>query len=210
MVVETSREYRGAVRTARRPGLLAAVLLVAAVLAGALAGCSATTTTHGDAAADKRDTKYGSLPSFLPKQSFDTDSVLTGSVGRPALTTEGDTVRVGSGAAAALVTVTGPEVPGEGLPYQAGATTCTWTVTIKAGSTAVAVDPRDFSSSDHLGAVYAPQFVAGQPVPPASVAPHTTTSFELRAVMVVGEGLMRWAPDGAHPVASWDFEVEND
>jgi hypothetical protein len=197
-------------RTARRPGVLAALLMVAAVLAGALAGCTATPAGHSSSATGKNQSKYGSLPGFLPKQTFDTDSVLTGTTARPALTTEGDAVRVGSGASAALIAVTGPEVPGEGLPYQAGATTCTWTVTIAAGSRAVPIDLADFSSSDHLGAVYAPQFVAGEAAPPATVAPHTTTTFELRAVMVVGEGLMRWSPDGRHPVASWDFEVEND
>jgi hypothetical protein len=174
-----------------------------------LSGCSSAGQAHAAAAA-KADSKYGSLPTFLPKQSFDTDSVLTGTVARPALTTEGDAVRVGSGSAAALVTISGPEVPGEGLPYQTGATTCTWTVTIKAGSKAVPISTADFSSTDHLGAVYAPTFVPDEPVPPTSVAPHTTTTFELRAVMVVGEGLIRWAPDGAHPVAAWDFEVEND
>jgi hypothetical protein len=197
-------------RNAWRPGVAVALAtLVAVLFAGALAGCTSTAAAHG-AAADKHDSKYGSLPSFLPKQSFDADSVLAGSIARPALTTEGDAVRVGSGASAALITVTGPEVPGEGLPYQAGATTCTWTVTIKAGSAAVPIATKDFTSSDHLGAVYAPQFVADQPAPPANVAPHTTTTFELRAVMVVGEGLMRWSPDGTHPVAAWDFEVEND
>ena len=35
-------------------------------------------------------------------------------------------------------------------------------------------------------------------------------SFELRAVESVGEGLMRWAPDGRNIVARWDFVVEND
>lgn len=204
------REHRGAVHNARRPGVIAAILLAVSVLAGALSGCSTVADTHGSTASSKHESKYGSLPSFLPKQSYDTDSVLTGTIARPALTTEGDAVRVGSGASAALITVTGPEVPGEGLPYQAGATTCTWTITITAGSTAVPIDAKDFSSSDHLGAVYAPEFVADQPTPPAAVAPHTTTTFELRTVMVVGEGLMRWAPDGTHPVAAWDFEVEND
>ena len=86
----------------------------------------------------------------------------------------------------------------------------TWTITIRAGSKPVTIDPAGFSSSDHFGAIYAPQFVAGQPLSPGTVAPRTTVSFELRAIMVVGEGIMRWAPDGRHPVASWDFEVEND
>jgi hypothetical protein len=35
-------------------------------------------------------------------------------------------------------------------------------------------------------------------------------TFELRAVMPTGEGLMRWAPDAQQIVASWDFVVEND
>jgi hypothetical protein len=213
LVINTSLEHGGAAQNARRPsgvirGVIAA-LVFAAILTGALAGCSAGTTAHTSTAA-KTDSKYGTLPGYLPKPTFEPDGVLTGTIGHPALTTEGDAVRFGSGAAAALVTVTGPEVPGEGLPFQTGATTCTWTVTIRSGSEPVAIDPTDFSSSDHLGAIYAPQFVAGQPIPPKTVAPHSTVTFELRAVMVVGEGLMRWAPDGRHPVASWDFEVEND
>jgi hypothetical protein len=32
----------------------------------------------------------------------------------------------------------------------------------------------------------------------------------LRAVQVVGEGLMRWAPTGHNIVTKWDSEVEND
>jgi hypothetical protein len=197
------------VQNARRPGAFAQSLAVGAVLIVALAGCSAVNAEHSSTS-EKSDSKYGSLPGFLPKQTFTSDSVLTGTATRPALTTEGDAVRFGSGASAALITVTGPEVPGEGLPFQTGATTCTWTVTIRAGSEPVTIDPADFSSSDHFGAIYAPQFVAGQPLPPGTVAPHATVSFELRAIMVVGEGLMRWAPDGRNPVASWDFEVEND
>jgi hypothetical protein len=187
------------------------VTLVAAVLAaGALSGCSSVTAVRAASDASKRTSTYGSLPSFLPKQSYDTDRVLAGSVARPALTTEGDAVKVGSGSAAVTITVTGPEVPGEGLPYQATATTCTWTVSITAGSSPVSIHPGDFSSTDHLGAVYAPAFVTDQPVPPPTLAPHASVTFELRAVMVVGEGLMRWSPDGVHPVAAWDFEVEND
>ena len=50
----------------------------------------------------------------------------------------------------------------------------------------------------------------GQPKPPAALRPGQKVSFELRAVEAVGEGLMRWAPDGQHIVAKWDFVVEND
>jgi hypothetical protein len=46
--------------------------------------------------------------------------------------------------------------------------------------------------------------------PPTTVEPGTTVNVELRAVMVTGEGVLQWAPDQEHPVANWDFVVEND
>jgi hypothetical protein len=195
---------RGAMR---RPGSVAALVIAATVVVGLLVGCSATS---GTLAAHRATPSYGTLPDYLKSQSLTADRVLEGSAAHPALTTEGDQIRIGRGKSAALVTVTGPEVPGEGLPYQATATTCTWTITITSGSAPVPIDIADFSTIDHLGAVYRPAPVAGQPAPPATLAAHATTTFELRGVMLVGEGLMRWAPDGHHIVGEWDFEVEND
>jgi hypothetical protein len=186
------------------------VLAIATAAVFVLAGCTtAANATSSHKASEKSDT-YGSLPSFLPPQTLKADSVLTGTVARPALTTEGDAVRVVQGSTSAVATVTGPEVPGEGLPVQTKATTCTWTVTIIAGSAPVTIAASQFTSIDHLGALYRPTFVAGQPTPPSVLAPHATTTFELRAVMVTGEGLMRWAPNGHDIVAEWDFEVETD
>jgi hypothetical protein len=52
------------------------------------------------------------------------------------------------------VTVSGPVVPGEGLPDQPAATTCTWTVTMKDASADVPVSIADFHSVDHLGSVF--------------------------------------------------------
>jgi hypothetical protein len=178
------------------------------VSAGALAvallatGCAVATPAATE--------KYGGIADYLPKDTVRPDSELTGTAARPALTAEGDTVRVTSGGASALVTVTGPEVPGEGLPYQAYSTTCTWTVTVigERGSTALSI--ADFTSIDHFGTVYRPYVVDGQPAVPATVQPGHTVTFQVRAVMRVGEGLMRWAPAGGAVVASWDFEVEND
>jgi hypothetical protein len=83
-------------------------------------------------------------------------------------------------------------------------------VTIRAGSRPITIETADFWTMDHLGAIYRPTLVAGQPIPPAVLPPGAQVTFELRAVMVVGEGLMRWAPDGSHVVAQWDFVVEND
>lgn len=172
-----------------------------------LSGCASSQHRSVATAADE---KYGSLPSFLPKSAITPDSVLTGTVGNPALTSQGDQVLAKFAGGSALVSVTGPEVPGEGLPYQADSTTCTWTVTMDATSGTVPVKAADFNSIDHLGAVYRPSLVAGQPVPPTVLTKGQSVTFELRAIMTVGEGLMRWAPDGSHIVGSWDFEVEND
>ena len=45
---------------------------------------------------------------------------------------------------------------------------------------------------------------------PATLHTGQSLSFKVRAVMPTGEGLMRWAPDGNHIVAKWDYQVEND
>jgi hypothetical protein len=178
------------------------------LLAGTvLSGCSrspAAPTSAGPAEAT-----YGGLPSYLPSAAVRPDSVLVGTASRPALTTEGDGVQVRLADASVLASVDGPVVPGEGLPFQTPATTCTWTVTLSAASAAVPITIADFTTLDHLGVVYHPALVPGQAPPPATIAPHQKITFELRTVMPTGEGLLRWAP-GQQLVASWDFEVEND
>ena len=190
-----------------RVGRLAAfVMLILVVLA--LAGCGSA--PHHPAASKAKH--FGGYPSFLPRNTlnYHSDTVLTGTVQRPALTNQGDGVEVRTPAWSVLITVTGPQVPGEGLPYQAPTTTCTWVVTMSDATGPVAISPSDFSSIDDLNHVYWPTFVAGQPQPPGSLRPGMKLSFELRAVEATGEGLMRWAPDGTNIVAKWDFVVEND
>ncbi len=136
--------------------------------------------------------------------------MLTGTAQRPALTNQGDGVEVKTQRWSVLVTVSGPQVPGEGLPYQAPSTTCTWVVTMSGATGPVPISAADFTSIDVLGNVYLPKFVPGQPRPPAVLRPGKKVSFELRAAEATGEGLMRWAPDGVNIVAKWDFVVEND
>jgi hypothetical protein len=168
-----------------------------------LGGCAAASTEHGGSS-------YGGMPKYLPKDAIRSDSVLTGTEKSPALTTEGDSVIVKSATGSVTATVSGPVVPGEGLPYQADATTCTWTIELKDATAPIPITVSDFTTIDHLGAIYRPLPVPGQPAPPATIEPGQTVTFELRAVMAVGEGLMRWAPGGGVTLASWDFEVEND
>ena len=109
-----------------------------------------------------------------------------------------------------MAQVSGPAVPGEGLPEQTPATTCTFTVTLSHASTRLPLSAGQFNTLDHLGAIYHLSAVPDEPAPPASISPGQTLTFQLRTVMPVGEGLMRFAPDGTHILASWDFVVEND
>ncbi|MDP9028348.1 MAG: hypothetical protein M3N46_12520, partial [Actinomycetota bacterium] len=163
------------------------------------------------AAASDGAAAYGTLPSYLPKSSITPDSVLSGSAERPALTVEGDAVDVRLAHGATVrATVTGPVVPGEGLPYRAEATTATFQVTLEAASTSIPLGLEQFHAVDHFGAISQLTPIPGQPGPPATIEPGQTVSFEVRAVIVTGEGILQWAPDQRHPVATWDFVVEND
>jgi hypothetical protein len=88
--------------------------------------------------------------------------------------------------------------------------TCTWTISFSHVTGRVPLNITDFDSIDHLGTVFQPYVVPGQPKLPFALLPGHDLSFQVRAVMPVGEGLMRWAPDGRHIVAKWDYQVEND
>jgi hypothetical protein len=177
-----------------------AVLLA---LAAALAGCggapSASTTSSG-------------YPSFLPKRTLhaDVDATLVGTVAKPALTVEGLAVEVKTARWHVLITVSGPVVPGEGLPYQPDATTCTWTVTMRHASADVPVSVADFHTVDHLGSVFVLGLVPGEAPPPPVLRPGRQLTFRLRAYELVGEGMMQWAPNHRDVVAYWDYTVEND
>ena len=179
---------------------------LALVLTGlclAVAGC-------GGSSSPAADQTYGALPSFLPSDPGQADSELVGSVKSPAVTSQGDSVKAELGTGTVSVVVSGPEVPGEGLPDPPAGTTCTWKVTFTAATAPVPLAIGDFVAVDEHGKLYHPALVAGQPVPPSTVPAHASVSFELRAYMATGEGLMHWSPGGKRVVASWDFVVEND
>ena len=170
---------------------------VAAVFIGALAvgGCGGT-----------------SYPAFLPKKALDpqVDATLVGTMSRPALQVEGLAVRVETSRFDVLVMVSGPIVPGEGLPDQPAATTCTWTVTMKDATGNVPVSIGDFHSVDHLGSVFVMALAPGEHSLPPVLHAGQTLGFKLRGYELVGEGMMQWAPDHRHVVADWDYTVEND
>jgi hypothetical protein len=194
---------------ARAPG----PVLCLVVLAGALilAGCSG-----GGGGASYPSAlpgqKTGHYPAFLPKKTLDptVDAALVGTAARPAVQTEGLAVEAKTKAFHVNIIVSGPVVPGEGLPAQPAATTCTWTVTMKDASGDVPVSVSDFHSVDHLGSVFLMGLVPGEHRPPSVLHPGHTLTFKLRAYELVGEGMMQWAPDHKHVVGDWDYTVETD
>ena len=196
LVLAADRAARRDAGRALKPGplrVLAALLLAAIVLAG----CGGS------------GSKY---PAYLPKSTLDpkVDVALTGTMARPAFTVEGLAVDVKTHAFDVSVTVSGPIAPGEGLPYQPAATTCTWTVTMKDATADVPVSLADFHAINHLGAVQVPRLVPGERHPPSVLRPGQLLTFQLRAYQLVGQGTMQWAPDHRHVVGIWDYEVEND
>jgi hypothetical protein len=186
--------------------------MAATVLAsGALGVGIAAALTGGSSHPTSSAGRYGALPSYLPATTVRTDATVAGTALHPGLTSQGDAVRATlPDGKSVRVTVSGPETPGEGLPFQAAADTATWTVTLSHASAPVPISTKAFSAIDSFGKVYRPRLVPGQPRPPAVLRPDHTARFELRVVMRVGEGDMRWAPMHDDLLATWDFVVEND
>jgi len=192
-----------------RPGIVgASAAVLAAVLSlagcGGAGGAAGTTTTTGGPG--------GTYPAFLPKATLHpkVDAALVGTMTRPALQVEGLPVDVRTAHFDVRITVSGPVVPGVGLPNPHDATTCTWTIRMDRATGDVPVRLADFHSVDHLGSVFLMGLVPGDRPPPAVLHPGQTLTFRVRAYELVGEGQMQWAPDHRHVVAIFDYTVEND
>jgi hypothetical protein len=189
--------------------IVATLILSTALFFGSAEVAGGAGTPHASAGSA---TGGGHYPSFLPKSTLHpkVDAILTGTMARPALQVEGLPVQAKTKAFNVRITVSGPVVPGEGLPYQPAGTTCTWTVKMWDSSADVPVSLADFHAVDHLGSVVHPGLVPGErPLPPKLHRGQTLT-FKLRAYELVGEGQMQWAPDHKHVVGYWDYSVEID
>jgi hypothetical protein len=201
---------RGALKTradrpgssgARKAAFSALVVLLLAAFGYGIYGLTASRSPY-----------VASPSSWLPAQQLEhpVDRILTGTLASPALVVAGGLVRVHAPGFSALAEVDGPVVPGEGLPNQMSFTTCTWTFSINHIVGRVPIALSDFDTINHLGTVFKLSLVPGQPKLPKMLSTGQHLSFELRAVMPVGEGLLRWAPNGNNIIAKWDYQVEND
>jgi len=174
--------------------LAVAGLVVVAVAAGS-AGVFLTRSGGSQA-------RYGELPAWLPKPAVPVGRTVEASAAHPWLAVEGDTVSVDLARGRVLATAVGPAVPEEGRFPVPATSPCTFTVTLAAASGVVPLRSTAFTILDELGHLHHPRVTAE--------ASGRTVVLTLKDVLPTGNGRLRWAPDGAAPIVSWDFDVEID
>ena len=154
---------------------------------------------------------YGTIPSWLPKATVPVGRTVTATTAHPWLAVEGDTVSVHLARGRAEATTVGPAVPEEGRFPVPATSPCTFTVTFAVASGIVPLRASAFTIVDELGRLHHPQVKmrGGGPLP-SHIPPGRTVSLTLKDVLPTGNGRLRWAPDGARPIVSWDFDVEID
>ena len=85
----------------------------------------------------------------------------------------------------------------------------TWTVTVSDATGTVPLSVRQFNVQDEAGKYHWVQPVKGSPMP-AKISKDQKVTFKIHTVASAGEGMVRWAPDGKHVVALWDYIAELD
>lgn len=193
-----------------RPGSHRLAIVATLVVAAIAASVAVVLLTGGGSA--PADTKYGGIPSWLPKATIPVGRVLTASAAHPALTIQGDTVAVNLAAGRVTATAVGPQVPEEGHFPIPRTSPCTFVVTFTAAHGAVPLARRAFIFVDEEGHPHWPRSVTvmgGAPLPNV-VAPGRTVNVVVNAVLPTGGGRLLWSPVGLHPIVAWDYSVEID
>jgi hypothetical protein len=189
----------------RRVSIAAAVLVIAAVFGVvALAGGQGRTNANAKL-------KYGGLPSWLPRSTFNPNEVLQASLRKPVLAIQGNTVSVNLAGGHVLATMVGPKVPEDGKFPVPSTSPATFLVTLSHASGVVPISADAFALVDERGVVRHPAITAagGGPLP-TRVLPGRTVSLRMHDVIPTGDGGLLWKPEGRHAIVSWDFVVEID
>lgn len=183
------------------------LLVAVGISVAAVAVAVALLATRGGGA----PAAYGQLPSWLPKATVTTGRVVQASAAHPQLAIQGDSVAVHLVRGSVLARVVGPVVPEDGQFPVPKTSPCTFTVTFTAAAGTVPVSAGAFTILDELGHVHHPRVVAARLARvPADVRPGETVTLTVSDVLPTGGGQLRWTPQGAKAIASWDFDVEID
>ena len=151
-------------------------------------------------------------PSWLPRAAVPAgDRVVTATPSRRRLAIEGDTVAVRLPGGRAMVTAVGPAVPEEGQQPIPATSPARFTFTLAAVHGSIPLSSRDFAFlGEHGERNGARVTLRGGGRLPRRVVAGRPVTLTLSAVLPTGNGQLRWAPLGAKPVVSWDFDVEID
>lgn len=208
-----SATARGGSRTpgSRSRRVVLVVTVAAIALAGALVAVLATDGQRSAASHHSSASKYGGLPSWLPKSKVNANEIVSASSTHRVLAIQGNTVSVTLPQGRVHVTAVGPEVPEEGHFPVPATSPCTFVVTFADASAAIPLDPTTFTLIDSQGHVRHPRASAmnGGPAP-SQVPPGKTVSIKLHDVIPTGDGGLAWAPSAGRPIVTWDFTVEID
>jgi hypothetical protein len=154
---------------------------------------------------------YGHIPGWLPKTPVAVGRVVNASAGQPWLAVQGDTVSVHLTHGHVLATTVGPAVPREGQFPVPATSPCAFAIALAAASGVVPLSSSAVTIIDELGHLHHPRVtLAGGAALPSRIPPGTPITLTVKAVLPTGNGRLRWAPSGASPIVSWDFEVEID
>ncbi len=188
----------------RRASIAAVPVLVVAVVLGVVAMAGG----HGKTSAKP---KYGGLPSWLPKSTFNPNEVLQASLRKPVLAIQGNTVSVNLAGGHVLAKLVGPMVPEDGKFPVPPTSPATFVLTLSHASGVVPISAGAFALVDERGTVRHPTITAvgGGPLL-TRIPPDSTLSLRLHDVIPTGDGGLLWKPEGRHAIVSWDFNVEID
>ena len=191
-----------------RTRLIVPVVIVAAATFG-LTACSQHENEgaqpNSSSAAEQLSSR--TMPSFLP--SHTPQGVPTGSAKEPAMSYQGMPLvaQLDPGVSAKVV-VLGPEPPSGDTKAGEESADLTWQITFSEVTKDIPLSPAQFNIQDGTGAFHT-MSPKGDPLP-RTIKAGRTTSVKMHAVVPSGDGMVRWAPDGKHVVALWDYIAELD
>ena len=67
-----------------------------------------------------------------------------------------------------------------------------------------------FTILDEQGNLHRPSVTVAGGALPADILPGQKVTLIVKDVLPTGAGDLRWSPEGAKPIVSWDFDVEID
>ena len=147
-----------------------------------------------------RSQRHGGIPAWLGAIKSGSAASLRAAPGHPVLAIQGDTVTADVHGRELRATAVGPDVPVAARRGSGVAVPATFTVTMRGAGSAAAIRPAALTIVDELGRLHHPR---------VSVARHgRTVTLTVHDALPVGNGQLRWAPDGGRAIVAWDFDLE--